>query len=456
MLKYKKVIFLKKTARLAAVCAVLICVLLVLSGCSIQSEDELLVAPKFPKDYQTLQSKFDQILASGQRYASPEEGENRNTLQLVDLDADGENEAISFFQDAGENGAFSVYVHKKIGDEYIQAGVINGTGTKIAEVRYPKISVDGDRAIVVCWALDGNVNRGMTVLRLNGTFVETILDIDYTTFITSDLDADGQEELIVVVQEALTGRFLARLYSSNEKEMSLLSQEVLSRDIKKINNIQDGRLDKYSGFAVFVESSLENGGYLTDVLIRDGNNIKNITIDAISETSDTTYRPIIVNSTDVDGDGVTEVPTAKIMPGYSKDDITDAQWRIIWSKYNTNGSPSKVFETYHNINEEWFFVIPDEWGDNATVVRKQLTDETITTIGTLSSSGKYTPYVNIFVFTGDDREQRSSQFSGIPLGNSMSAVFAATISSESLSEGLGMSEEEIRDAFNIIPRSWHS
>ena len=71
--------------------------LLLLAGCTMPSGDELLAAPKPPGNYQTLQTKLEELLASGVSYTTPTTGENRSSVQLVDLDGDGAEEISSRF-----------------------------------------------------------------------------------------------------------------------------------------------------------------------------------------------------------------------------------------------------------------------------------------------------------------------------------------------------------------------
>ena len=48
--------------------------LLLLAGCTMPSGDELLAAPKPPGNYQTLQTKLEELLASGVSYTTPTTG----------------------------------------------------------------------------------------------------------------------------------------------------------------------------------------------------------------------------------------------------------------------------------------------------------------------------------------------------------------------------------------------
>ena len=139
--------------------------LLLLAGCTMPSGDELLAAPKPPGNYQTLQTKLEELLASGVSYTTPTTGENRSSVQLVDLDGDGAEEAIVFFRGAtsATSNDFKVYIYKKNGDDYRCTGSIEAKGAAIQSVEYPTITPDGARGIVVTWQLAGNGTGALTM-----------------------------------------------------------------------------------------------------------------------------------------------------------------------------------------------------------------------------------------------------------------------------------------------------
>ena len=86
--------------------------LMLLTGCTVPSGDELLAAPRPSSNYQTLQVKLEELLASGVSYTTPAAGENRSSVQLVDLNGDGIEEAITFFRGATSSTSndFKVYL----------------------------------------------------------------------------------------------------------------------------------------------------------------------------------------------------------------------------------------------------------------------------------------------------------------------------------------------------------
>lgn len=113
--------------------------LMLLTGCTVPSGDELLAAPRPSSNYQTLQVKLEELLASGVSYTTPAAGENRSSVQLVDLNGDGIEEAITFFRGATSSTSndFKVYIYKKKGDDYLCTGSIAGKGGRHSVGRVP-------------------------------------------------------------------------------------------------------------------------------------------------------------------------------------------------------------------------------------------------------------------------------------------------------------------------------
>ena len=141
------------------------CLLLTLiSGCTFKSGDELLQPPRPSATYESLQKQINNITSQGAIAVSPQSGENRNTVQLMDLDLDGEDEAVAFFCESKNPDRFHVYVFQKENEEYVSVGSVSGNAAQITSVSYPSLSVDGKKAILISWKLSGDDSTsGITV-----------------------------------------------------------------------------------------------------------------------------------------------------------------------------------------------------------------------------------------------------------------------------------------------------
>ena len=80
----------------------LFCVL-TLSGCIAKTVDELYALPRHSDEYYELQKAIDGVMTEGVQYAAPVSGRNQQSVQLADLDGDGEDEAVVFLRTTGEN-----------------------------------------------------------------------------------------------------------------------------------------------------------------------------------------------------------------------------------------------------------------------------------------------------------------------------------------------------------------
>ena len=131
---------------------------LLLSGCMLSaSVEDLYVLPQLPMEYKDLSAQIDEILADGAEYTSPAAGTNLQSVQLVDLDGDGNEEALAFFRSSSEESPLKIYIFRGKGDTYEQATIINGSGTSINSIQYVDMDGNGIQEILVVWRVSAEV-----------------------------------------------------------------------------------------------------------------------------------------------------------------------------------------------------------------------------------------------------------------------------------------------------------
>lgn len=437
-----------------AVLTVVLIFALLLAGCSFIAGDELLALPKPPAKYVKLEAKLNKILETGAYYTSPESGTNRQALQLVDLDGDGVDEAVSFFRSSPGSGQFKVYLHKLIGEEYVEMGTISGNGTAIRSVEYPRINAQGFRSIVVCWKLEGQETKGMTVGRFSKGSLTAELDTEYLSYACSDLDGDGADEVILTVPDGKTGKNIVRTYHFKEGSIRLLSEAPLSSAAKNVGKPKIGKMNP-SMTAIFIESSVEPRGIVTDVLFLSGKMIKNATISPETGLTASTYRPAAIPATDINSDGIIEVPKAVLLPGYTDQTPKDARYRIEWNTVSADGELETVMNTYHNYSEEWFFILPDAWIGQVTVAAGTEYSVNYTTFEAVLHDNQRVPIMRIYNFSGVDAE-RTTPTKDIVLSEATVTHMARLFDSAGIPDELRISEMTLKECFKLIPKDWFS
>ncbi|MGN1008831.1 MAG: hypothetical protein ACI4PV_07775, partial [Butyricicoccus sp.] len=205
--------------------------LVLLGGCEFKSGDKLLQPPQPSKTYEALQKQINAITEAGNIAVAPQSGENRTTVKLVDLDQDGEDEAVAFFCEAKNPDQFHVYVFQKEGDGYVTRGSVTGTGVQIASVSFPTLQPTGEKGIVLSWKLGSDsINTGMTVCSFENGRLNTLLETTYSSFITCDLDDNGTDDLVLLATDA-TGRRSAQLYSCTAGKLELKGETTLAPEV---------------------------------------------------------------------------------------------------------------------------------------------------------------------------------------------------------------------------------
>ena len=227
---------------------------LLLSGCFVKTVDELYTLPRHSDEYDNLQMAIDEVMAAdGCSYSAPVSGSNQQSVQLADLDGDGEEEAIVFARTVGEK-PLKAYVFDKKDGAYQNVAVIEGNGTAFARVEYVDLDGETGQEILIGRQLTDQVLQSVSAYALeNGEIVE-LMTASYSQFTTCDLDNDGRADLFVLRFDAETRRGAAELYRYRNDQMQRGPEVSLAHDAASVKRIMTGAV-AYNIPAVFVTSA---------------------------------------------------------------------------------------------------------------------------------------------------------------------------------------------------------
>ena len=172
-----------------------------LSGCSqprlTLSPEELYALPTLPAKYTELNTQLSALLESGAEYAAPTSGANIQSVQLVDLDGDGREEAVAFFRNSSEEKPLKIYIFSADGDSYVQTDLIEGSGTSIYSIAYTDLDSDGRLELLVGWKATAEL-QVLEVYSLRPGGAELLVRREYVKYITADLNQDQLQELVIL------------------------------------------------------------------------------------------------------------------------------------------------------------------------------------------------------------------------------------------------------------------
>ena len=168
---------------------------LLLSGCMFTTpETSLYRLPKLAGEYESLESQIDALLTNGAEYAAPTSGSNLQSVQMIDLDGDGSEEAVAFFRRASDKKPMKIYIFKADGDSYERYAVIEGASSQIYSVNYADLDGDGLKEILVGYKSSSDV-QGLAIYPLSPGTSESLLTTGYSRYANLDMNGDGKNDL---------------------------------------------------------------------------------------------------------------------------------------------------------------------------------------------------------------------------------------------------------------------
>ena len=381
---------------------VLSALVLVLSGCVFtKPEASLYRLPKLSGEYESLESQIDALLSSGAEYAAPTSGSNLQSVQMIDLDGDGEEEAVAFFRRANDKKPMKIYIFKAAGDNYERYAVIEGTSNQIYSVNY------------------------------------------------ADLDGDGpKQELLIICSDEESG---ARVdyYNWDEGVLRAKSSLRLSSSVAELSQLTAGTLTGGEK-ALFVTSVTGDNLTVTDVLALRGGRLQNIASAADVNQAPAEQIFLGLFPRDENNDGVTEAPMTRALRRF--DEESEPQYYVLWEQYSVDGTVSDVQSCFHNVSDGWSLVLPEEWNKaKLTAARSAGGDESIVSFYRANENGSWEKLLTVYTLTGEAREGLADIGDRFVLAQQVDAVYAAEIGSK---WSVQLDEQSLRERFSLIMAEW--
>lgn len=395
------------------------------AGCA---ADQLYALPQLTDEYVQLEELIAQRIRSGGEYAAPMSGSNRQTVQLHDLDGDGTPEAIAFLADRSHTPNVCVYRQDEEGNYYLFVA-IEGVGSAVDSAEYADLTGNGANELILSWQIGGDI-RLLTVYTLREEEQTQLLSTDCVEFTVCDLDGDGVGELMDLTDDYASGLVTRYDFSGGDGDYTQ-SDALLSDGVEKVLRMRPGYLTDGTA-ALFVESTWGEDELITDVLTASDGSLENITRGSSGRSY--TLRAGGAFAADINGDRAMEIPD------------TDGDM-LRWYGINPSGERELALSTYHDYDDGWYLVLPEELL-GASVGKKELAPgETAVTF----TGGDGGVLLTIYRLTGENRLDRAEAEGRVILAQDGATVYAAA----SPAEG-GLSLDGIAEQFNLIYQEWQT
>ncbi len=404
------------------ICLLALIIIFFFCGCAGESQSEVFALPQMPETHSALLDTVEQVRSEGFEFAEPRSGVNRRPLNLVDIDGDGEEEGIAFLRDVLNSGKTYIYIFEQSDSVFSLFDVIEGNENEIYTVSYSRLLDDKGYELIVKWGADEKSGHALTAYNLTPNGAKKVFDTVAEQYSVSDLDSDGDNELLAVVNK--NGHVFADIYTEENGSITRKESVHLSEYKGRVIRIISGKATADLN-AAFIERE-SNGLIITDVITyKEGRYLNLLPQGNISE--------IRALSADVNGDAIIEIPRRTS----TLQDNSETDRTYLWREIDESGIMHPKTFTYHSFSKNWYLSMPMLWEDTVTMRETRIGNEWIridfvTREKIVSDEENFieAPLFSIHIFTGSNRKTLATQNGRFIIAEREDMIFAGEILSE--------------------------
>ena len=429
--------------------AVLLLAALMLGGCTMRTVGQMYQLPRRSEDYSNLQSVMDKAMA-GLKFSAPLSGDNQQSVQMADIDGDGEQEYMVFCKGTSEL-PLRILVFDRVNGAYVHIDSIESNGAAFDQVEYVQMDEKPGVEIVVGLKISDLLTRSVSVYTFAEGGAERLMTANYRKFLAVDMEGDGQSELFVLHSgQSETDPGVAELYSLNNGIIERSNEVSMSASVDKLKRILVGKL--YDGKpAVFVASAVGDASLITDVYTVVDQHLANVVKTDPQGTGTQTLRNYYVYADDIDNDGVTEIPRLVTMTPLGDTPVTEPSKLILWYAVGSSGNTMDKLYTYYNATGGWYLKIDSKLAPRITV---QLESNTFVFYLWDANCTKAEKLMTVYTLTGQNRDEQGLSDGRFVLLKTDTVVYSVAL--ESIAADCGITQESLIGSFSLIHQDWNT
>ena len=195
---------------------------------------------------------------------------------------------------------------------------------------------------------------------------------------------------------------------------------------------------------MYISSTINDSAIVTDVLVMQGTDFVNLNSTGKLAYSVQALRNYFLYMTDVDEDGVMELPSLMEMRPVKPEEQGRSQQMIYWYSIDMDGKEIPKMYTFHNVENGWYLLM-----DVSTEVAQRIAVERDgNSLRFYIWEEEAKPLFTLNAYTGDDRNQAAQANNQFVLYQTNSVVYAAKL--EVQSAAYGITQESLTGAFRLM------
>ena len=361
------------------ICIVMIALMFGACNLTVSSSIDDLISPITPMgDNADVKKALDEYAKNGYSLKTPASGEYITSFTFFDIDNDGKEEALAFYEPSDNLGSIDMAVIKKVNGEWKVVENIRGSGKDVYSLKFNDVNGTERKEIIVCWdVISNSTSHEMCVYEVgkkkDGINLSQLGEsITLNSFIPVDMNNDSVDELLVLKIGTGSSSYAgAELCSFKSGNMRILGETKLDSHISTFVEL---KTEKSGGnVKVYADAISSSGSSMITEIIYWSDGYGTIISPFYSYSSGRTKetsRNAMVGSMDINSDKKIEIPLDKKLSGLPQE-ISCINWKVYKS--------STLVHTDYSLfakNDGYTVVIPDKYIDKIKVSYDKKTRET--------------------------------------------------------------------------------
>lgn len=349
---------------------------LILSGCTSSGFDNtnLLRPPRTTGDKAQIQEIIEEKAGGDYTLKYPKDGSYRSAIINEDLDNDGIDEAIVFYKPSVDDEPVHILFIKNFGGTWQDIGDYSSGKTDVDKIEIGDLSGSGTNDVIVGWSdTAGSVCSLSAYIFEEKTTAELKVEDTYNQFMLADMTGDGKNSIMLfsLAAQNVDANVKMLQLDAESKTIFTRSSTAMSNSASSFLSLTFGNATK-SQSGIFIDTLSVSHESETQFIYWDKNSSNLVNPLNTQNSNKISTNPTIRGSadvicTDINGDGIVEIPTLTLLPHNNAENSETIAFQSTWNTYNPSKNKlSPLMDTVTNLEKGYYFIIPEEWSGKVT------------------------------------------------------------------------------------------
>lgn len=328
-----------------------------LTGCSLfETNMSLMSPPSLPDSEEEILLAIDKYVPNSQELLTPLDDKRANPIIMEDLDGDGQDEAVVFYNK--KSGIIKGVVLKNI-DGWKQFATFDSGGKVLHDLAFFDLTGDGKKEIIIgtAYAKDYESSRVLYVYQMSSNEPELLLEEAYNHFLTDDFGSTGPALMVINFYNSIEN--IITMYQIKDEALTVADQISLDPYINGYANLKSGRISP-SKWGLMLDVGLGAHSGKTFVISVQNGIMKNI---FPNSEDDPTFKASLSYSDDTNGDGILEYSILEEPILEEEIPHSDMPYITVYYQLNDTYEQEIASKSFYNVTYNYQILLPLEWGE---------------------------------------------------------------------------------------------